>query len=224
MIYIESKRKSEKKILEKYPNALILDVTSKAKNALVKLSPFYPHGDIPVPYSEGILSKSVEGIWQALKVFEKSDIDLTTLGNDKMKNIKRTTRKFGNIIGHRKGIHSKELLSYLDARIKIYLPSYLWILTNKVSDIIERLKIASEEQDIVLLDYTTNSDILNFKKPLSHAFLIKAYIENQYPTEEVYANIQNTLKEPIGQYKKSKRSSKSTNTNRSNKTIQTKLF
>lgn len=182
MIYIESKKKKEKTILAKYPNARILDVTSKATTALIKLSPFYPHGDIPIPFSGENTGKSVEGIWQGLKVFESSDIDKEKFLNDSMKNIKRTVRKFGKPFGHRKGTEGTELLNYIDARIKIYLPIYLWVLENKVNKIIDRLQELSLQEDIVLLDYETNCDVLNPKKPLSHAFLIKAYIENSYPT------------------------------------------
>jgi len=211
--------------LEKFPNAKVVDVTSKAKTALVKLSPFYPHGDIPVPFSEGATSKSVEGIWQALKVFENADVDLKMLENDKMKNIKRTVRKFGKPLGHRKGINGNELLNYLDARVKIYLPSYLWMLKHKVSEIIDRLKIASEEQDIVLLDYTTNADILNLKKPLSHAYLIKAFIENKFPTEEeVYWNLRNKPPEKEKRPKKARAKREKKITSDTKTTIQTKLF
>ena len=49
MIIIESKRKKPATILKKYPEAILVDVTSGAKDGLVKLSPFYPNGDIPVP-------------------------------------------------------------------------------------------------------------------------------------------------------------------------------
>ena len=51
MIIIESKRKKPATILKKYPGAILADVTSSAKDGLVKLSPFYPHGGIPVPFS-----------------------------------------------------------------------------------------------------------------------------------------------------------------------------
>lgn len=191
MIYIENKKKKEKTLLAKYPNAKIIDVTSKATTNLVKLSPFYPHGDIPIPFSENRIAKSVEGIWQALKVFESADIDEVMFSNDTMKDIKRTVRKYGNPLGHRKGVNGKELLNYIDARIQIYLPSYLWVLENKVTEIIERLKIASQKEDIVLLDYETNCDILNPKKPLSHAFLLKAYVEGVYPKAiELYQEIE----------------------------------
>ena len=33
----------------------------------------------------------------------------------------------------------------------------------------------------MLLDYDTNADVENAKKPLSHASLIKAYVEGIYP-------------------------------------------
>lgn len=74
MIYIENKRKRLETIREKYPNAMIIDVTSKAQNEFVKFSPFYPIGGIPVPFTDDI-AVSVEGIWQGLKVFETADVD-----------------------------------------------------------------------------------------------------------------------------------------------------
>lgn len=185
MIFVDSKKKSEKTLQKLYPNAVIADVTSKAPTALVRLSPFYPHGDIPVPFSNGLTSQSVEGVWQGLKVFQGADIDLEMFHNSSMKNIKRTVRTFGIPLGHRKGVNSKELLPYLEARIQIYLPTYRWILENKVKAIIDKLRVASQEKDIVLLDYDTNEDVFNPKKPLSHAQLIKMYVEGNYPSTDI---------------------------------------
>lgn len=54
MIVIENKRCKPENLYKKYgKDAVIADVTSKAKDGLVKLSPFYPHGGVPVPNSEG---------------------------------------------------------------------------------------------------------------------------------------------------------------------------
>lgn len=181
MIAIESKRRKRENILKKYPDAVIADVTSQATDGLVKLSPFYPHGGIPVPFSEGYTAMCVEGIWQGLKVFESADVDVNMFANDTMKNIKRTVKRFGKPLGHRKGVNGTELLGYIEARKQIYLPAYKWVLENKVANIIERLRKASKTKTIVLLDYTTNCDIDNPKTPLSHAFLIKAYAEGLYP-------------------------------------------
>ena len=185
MIVIESKRKKPATILKKYPNAILADVTSSAKDGLVKLSPFYPHGGIPVPFSDGYMATCVEAIWQGLKVFEGCDVDIQMFKNDTMKNIKRTVRRFGKPLGHRKGVNGTELLGYIEARKQIYIPAYRWVLENKVASIIERLREASKTKTIVLLDYDTNSDVENAKKPLSHASLIKAYAEGIYPYDDV---------------------------------------
>ena len=184
MIIIESKKKKTENILKKYPDAVLCDVTSKAKDSLIRLSPFYPHGGIPVPFSEGYMATCVEAIWQGLKVFENSDIDINMFRNNTMKNIKRTVRKYGAPLGHRKGVNGTELLGYLEARKQIYIPAYRWALENKVYGIIEKLRLASKTKTIILLDYDTNSDVENLKKPLSHASLIKAYVEGIYPYED----------------------------------------
>ena len=181
MIIIESKRKKLQTILKKYPGAIPADVTSAATDGLVKLSPFYPHGGIPVPFSEGFTATCVEAIWQGLKVFESCDVDIQMFKNDTMKNIKRTVRRFGKPLGHRKGVYGTELLGYIEARKQIYIPTYKWVLENKVANIIERLRTANNEgKTIILLDYDTNADVENAKKPLSHASLIKAYVEGTY--------------------------------------------
>lgn len=184
MIIIESRRKKLATILKQYPGAIPADVTSAATDSLVKLSPFYPHGGIPVPFSEGYTATCVEAIWQGLKVFESCDVDTSLFYNDTMKGLKRTIRKYGKPLGHRKGVHGTELLGYIEARKQIYIPTYKWILENKVANIIERLKEASKTKTIVLLDYDTNADVENAKKPLSHASLIKAYVEGIYPYGE----------------------------------------
>jgi len=74
MIIIESKRRKPENILKKYPGAILADVTSHATDALIKLSPFYPHGGIPVPYTEDMTATCVEAIWQGLKVFENISV------------------------------------------------------------------------------------------------------------------------------------------------------
>ena len=185
MIIIESKRKKQENILKKYPDALIVDVTSKATDGLVKLSPFYPHGGIPVPFSEGYTATCVEGIWQGLKVFENEDIDISMFLNDTMKGIKRTVRKHGRVLGHRKGVHGTEILGYVEAKHQIYIPAYRWMLEHRAMYIIERLRKASETKTIVLLDYNTCCNVDDETKPLSHAYLVKAYAEGLYPFDDL---------------------------------------
>ncbi len=127
----------------------------------------------------GEVALSVEGIWQGLKVFEDNDIDTSLFSKRDMKNMKRTKRKFGHCLGHRKGVHGEELLDYLTARKEIYVPCYKWVLENRFKKLVTAIRIISKNKPVVLLDYNTNPDINNPKSPLSHASLIKAYIEGK---------------------------------------------
>jgi len=179
MIVVVHKSRMKASILKKYPDAQIIDVTSKAEDEFVKFSPFFPIDNIPVPFSEGHFGKSVEGIWQGLKVFEGEDIDVSKFEVENMKGLKRTVRKFGKCLGHRKGIKGTELLGYIEARKEIYVPLYKWILENKLTDLVQKLRLKGEKGTLVLLDYEVNGDIEDRSKPLSHAHLIKMYLEGK---------------------------------------------
>lgn len=186
MIYIENKRRKLERIQQQHPNAFILDLTSSSKmHSTQILSPFYPHGNIPIPFTNGIKATCVEAVWQGLKVFESNDVDLSTFKNDSMTGLKRTVRKYGKPLGHRKGVYGKELLNYFDARMQIYLPTYKWVLDNipEVHHVVEKIGKESKMHDIVFLDYNTNIDFRDTSSPLSHAGLVKMYIEGTYPQE-----------------------------------------
>ncbi|MGW2372920.1 DUF6939 family protein [Kitasatospora sp. NPDC001683] len=185
-IRIASRRRGMASLTTEYPGAEIIDVTSKAPDPWVRLSPFYPHGGIPVPYSEGVTSQSVEGIWQALKVFQDADVDPLRLEITTMRGLKRTVRRYGPVQGHRAGLHGDRLLAYETARRRIYLPSYRWILEHCVADLVELLR---EKEDVVLLDYTTNGDVTDHASPLSHAALIQLHIEGRWPDEDDEAEV-----------------------------------
>ena len=181
MILVKSKRCSTEKLLREFPNAVICDVTSHASDELVKLSPFYPHGGIPVPFSPGWTAMSVEAVWQGLKVFESEGVDTSVFRNETMKNLKRTQKRFGRTLGHQKGVNGKEMLGYVEARKRIYLPVYLWVLEHKAAAAVERLRELARTHTLILLDYNTNPDVEDASSPLSHASLIKAYLEGAYP-------------------------------------------
>ena len=215
MIFIENKRSKIENLKKKHPNAYIMDMTSKAREPYVKFSPFYPHGNIPIPFTENVFGQSVEGIWQGLKVFESEGIDPSKFENATMKRLKRTVKTYGKVLGHQKGVHAKELLGYLDARLHIYLPTYRYVLDNNLSELVIKLKQAHAEKDLVFLDYESNCVIGNLSQPLSHAYLIKCHIENKYPEERNYLSIDNIFIADTALEKPSRKSQK--------KAIQTKL-
>lgn len=212
MIYVENKRRKIEKVRKQYPNADILDITSTSSTKYAQvLSPFYPHGNIPIPFSSGYFATCVEGIWQGLKVFESCGIDVSSFSNDTMHGIKRTVRKYGTLKGHQKGLNSSELLNYFEARMQIYIPSYKWVLDNVpyVHDIVLRIADRSKNHDIVFLDYNTNTEFRDTSSPLSHAGLLKLYIEGNYPNEsETYVPL---TKEEVIERKAIKKKAKSNN-------------
>lgn len=181
-IIVESRRRKRETIERNHPGAAIIDVTSKAEEPWVKFSPFYPHGNIPVPFSDGEYAQSVEGVWQGLKVFESEGVDPSKFNVTNMKGIKRSVRTRGRVLGHQAGVDSTELLNYYTARLQIYLPTYRLVLESRLQAEIDQLRACLETEQVVLLDYETNSDINNLAKPLSHASLNGAFIGGEWPT------------------------------------------
>lgn len=176
LVAVKSRRASRKKLLTEYPGASIVDLTSKAEAPFVRFSPFFPHGNIPVPFSAPRCAESVEGIWQALKVFESQDVDPSKLDVRSMRGIKRSVRRFGRCLGHRAGLEGDRLLGYLEAREQIYLPSYAWVLAECLQPELEELRAMARSGPLLLLDYETNGDIQDLSKPLSHASLVMRHL------------------------------------------------
>jgi hypothetical protein len=182
VIQVAGRRRGAAALAAAYPGAELLDVTSRGAEPWVRFSPFVPHGGIPVPYSEGVTGESVEGIWQALKVFHEADVDEGKLRITGMKGLKRTVRRYGPVLGHREGLHGERLLPYEAARRAIYLPAYRWVLEHRVGDLVERLREKEREKgSVVLLDYTVNGDVADTTSPLSHAALIRLHVEGRWP-------------------------------------------
>ena len=175
-VVVASRRRT--RLSQDFPDALILDVTSRGAEPWFRLSPFYPHGEIPVPGHPDRTSQSVEDIWQALKVFATEPEDFTKLDITTMKGIKRTARRLGPPLGHRL---DDRLLGYEEARRLIYLPAYRWMLDHRAATLVTRLRELARHQTVVLLDYTTNGDITDLSTPLSHAALIAHHVQELWP-------------------------------------------
>jgi hypothetical protein len=182
-LIIASHRTPRETLRQRYDEVLVLDMTSRGPEPWVRFSPFYPHGGIPVPFSPDHVSATVEGIWQGLKVFERADVDPSRLTVTAMKGIKRSARVYGKVLGHRAGLDGDRLLSYGEARHAIYLPSYRWVLEHRLQDALGELRRLAASQMVLLLDYETNCDVNDLTRPLSHACLVKRYLEDDWPTE-----------------------------------------
>jgi hypothetical protein len=182
-VHVASRRRAATSIEAAYPAATVVDVTSRGPQPWVRLSPFFPHGGIPVPFTPGVTSQSVEGVWQALKVFAQADVDAAKLAVTSMRGIKHTAASFGPPLGHRRGLHGTVLLGYEQARREIYLPSYRHVLEGPAAAEVDRLRALAAQGVVVLLDYTRNDDPADLRTPLSHAALLRRHLLGDWPPE-----------------------------------------
>lgn len=180
-VVVDSRRKSEATLRRLHgAEARLIDVTSRGEEPWVRFSPFFPHGAIPIPGAPGAFAESVEGIWQGLKCFERAGVDPSKFANRTGRDLKRTTRKHGAVRGHRYGLDGP-LLPYVEARERIYLPAYRFILEQRLAGPLQELCQLVAAGPVVLLDYETNGDVKDTRSPLSHASLVAAYLEGRWP-------------------------------------------
>jgi hypothetical protein len=57
------------------------------------------------------------------------------------------------------------------------------VLENRLATLVEDLRRLRSEKTLVLLDYETNGDIEDLSSPLSHAALVKYYLEGSWPEQ-----------------------------------------
>jgi hypothetical protein len=184
-VHLASRRRGAASLAAAYPTAAIVDVTSRGPEPWVRLSPFFPHGDVPVPFTPGVTSQSVEGVWQALKVFAHADVDPSKLRITAMRGLKRAASTYGPALGHRRGLHGDVLLGYQQARREIYLPTLRHVLEGPAAAQVAALRELAEAGPVVLLDYTLNGDPEDLRTPLSHAALIRRHLLGDWPSEQM---------------------------------------
>jgi hypothetical protein len=74
----------------------------------------------------------------------------------------------------------RQLLPYVQARQRIYLPAYSWVLQHMTQPQLKRIAQAALQQPVALLDYETNCDVGDASRPLSHASLVAAYVREHW--------------------------------------------
>jgi hypothetical protein len=83
--------------------------------------------------------------------------------------------------GHRAGLTGDRLLPYAEARRAIYLPAYRWVLDHCLQAELAQLRDLGTQGTVLLLDYETNTDPADLSQPLSHAGLVKHYLDGTWP-------------------------------------------
>lgn len=150
--------------------AVVYDVSSYAEHPYCTLSPFLPHGGIPVPGLPGTTSDSVEGIWQGLKLIGGKIAPRYFSGQG--------SKRGGVPRGHQYG---DKLLKIVEAREKIYRVSYEWMLENRadpelIAGFIERA-LAGEPQ--YFHDVSNNGRIGDPNEGWAHAAVLVQYLNRR---------------------------------------------
>ncbi|MBS3079274.1 hypothetical protein J4218_04085 [Candidatus Pacearchaeota archaeon] len=144
-----------------------LDVSSYGEAPYNLFSPFTysPEFKIPVP-EQVAYANSVESIWQGLKLINGfTDFSLFT---------RRPRKRKGNVEAHLLG---KESMDILEARKKIYKPSYFFYLQNYVPEEVKNEVLEkSLDSPVYFYDVEDNLDIKN-PSPLAHSVFLKQYFD-----------------------------------------------
>jgi hypothetical protein len=141
----------------------VYDVSSYADEPYRTLSPMWVHGGIPVPGMPGETSDTVEGIWQGLKVIRGKTATRYFRGPGQ--------KRGGKPSGHRYG--SKQL-GIVEARRKIYVVAYEWVLENRIDPALIRHFIDTAFAGVTQYfhDVGDNGDLNNPDRPLAHAAVL----------------------------------------------------
>jgi hypothetical protein len=146
--------------------SVVRDVSSYAEPPWHTFSPIYTHGGIPVPGQPGVVSDTVEGIWQGLKVIRGKTAPYLFRG--------RGQKRGGKPAGH---LYGDKLLKLVEARLKIYKVAYEWVLANRIDPALIEECVSQGLAGVTQYfhDLGDNSDV-NRDEPWAHASILVQYL------------------------------------------------
>ncbi len=148
----------------------VIDVSSYAEPPYCKLSPMWVHGGIPVPGTRGETSDTVEGVWQGLKIIRGQTAPRYFRGPG----AKRGGKPSGHLFGTKQ-------LAITDARRLIYIPTYEWMLENRISpELIQQFIDTAFAGTVQYIhDVGDNGDPNDANQPLAHAAVLVRYLNRK---------------------------------------------
>ena len=150
---------------------LWIDVSSSGDAPYNQLSPFFPHGGIPIPGMGNQRSDSVEGIWQGVKVIRGKIAPRFFEGSGQKRSGKPRGHQFGE---------SSRLLGLEEARRAIYIPAYEWMLDNCIEPELFEEIIARAFRGIPQFFYDREDNgSIGKDAPLAHAKVLVDYVNRK---------------------------------------------
>jgi hypothetical protein len=128
------------------------------------------HGGIPVPGMPGETSDTVEGVWQGLKVIRGQTAVRYFRGPGK--------KRGGKPTGHRLG---RSLLKLVEARERIYRPTYEWMLEHRADPALLAGLVATAGTGVTQYfhDVGNNGDIACPDEGWAHAAVLVQYLNRR---------------------------------------------
>lgn len=128
------------------------------------------HGGIPVPGLPGVVSDTVEGIWQGLKVIRHRTAPRYFAGS--------SGKRGGKPSGHQYG---DKLLKIVEAREKIYRVAYEWVLDHRVApELLDRfIDQAFDGVPQYFHDVSNSGNINNPDEGWAHAAVLVQYLNRK---------------------------------------------
>ncbi len=129
---------------------------------------------IPVPGMPRTYSRSIEGIWQGLKVID-GKVDVTLFNSAKVHK-----RRVGDYPSTRFLNHGK-IIDLTTAREEIYKPTYRWMFEHLLFPTFRQwlFTAAEEETQIYCFDVDENADAANPTSSFSHASFLTDLINEE---------------------------------------------
>jgi len=159
-----------------FPDAKFYDTSTNAPLAhdldyvkdLSEFSPFTVYGSIPIPQYQGS-SDTVEGVWQGLKVINNR-IDVSYFKG-------KGRKRYGRVAGHQLG---SKVVGYLEARKKIYVPTYEFMVKEFLQEEFELLlQRAKKGVKQFFFDVDDNGNLGDLKSPLAHSSVLVDIINKE---------------------------------------------
>lgn len=154
----------------------MIDISSDGEHPYCRLSFDYQVGQIPVPGYDGMFAESLNGMLEALRLVSRrghpGKVNLGFLvgpGRD------RTLTPEQWCTGYS---YRGRCIDLAEARRRILIPSYLWVLSHKAGVAVAKVRKASESGELWLYDGYESADI-NASGRLSAAATLAAYLSGQ---------------------------------------------
>ena len=161
-------------------NSRFIDISYHSKTGTSYLSPYFPFGNIPIPFSGNRVAQSVMSIWEGLKVFKSRDIDLNIFSIKDKERLRQSKLEFSDFIGYQRGLNYDYIYDEQEAYRQIFIPAYRWILEYNVPNIIHWLRANLYKKIVIIED--SNEIIPN---QLSPGALLRSYVIGDDPFGDV---------------------------------------